>query len=131
MKFQGRSGTENALHIPAGTTPYEAVTLLVRYYTDLPGVPNIDGFRRIKYQKHGRCAFRGCSEPIAWEDDEGKYFLCDGHYREIREWIESARAGHLPLPARYHSDSNGMEISRRVQQNDIIRPRVQILWRVS
>jgi hypothetical protein len=92
--------TKGIPHIPPGTTPFEAVYLLVIHYTDLPGVPDIDRYRRIKEPKPGRCAFRGCSEPVAWEDDKGRNFLCDGHYQEVRAWIRSARAGYLPFPAR-------------------------------
>ena len=39
--------------------------------------------------------FRGCTEPIAWEDAGGGNFLCEGHYLTVRKWIDEARTGLL------------------------------------
>ncbi len=100
MERETGAGPESGLHIPPGTTPNEAVYLLIIHYTSLPGVPDIDRYHRIREPRQGSCAFIGCSEPIAWEDNEGRNFLCDGHYLAIKEWIRSARGGHLPLPAK-------------------------------
>ena len=69
---------------------------LILKYTTITFVPDIDHYRRIATPKPGRCIFRGCSEPIAWEDAQGRYFLCEGHYRIMKEWIEDARRGLLP-----------------------------------
>ena len=69
---------------------------LITRYTVISGVPDIGSYRRITGNKQGRCIFRGCSEPIAWEDSRGKNFLCEGHYILMAQWIEEARKGLIP-----------------------------------
>jgi hypothetical protein len=64
---------------------------LLNKYTLFTKVPDIDRYRRIGTPRQGRCMFRGCTEPIAWEDARGGNFLCDGHYLTIRKWIDEAR----------------------------------------
>jgi hypothetical protein len=77
-------------------SPPEHLKALIVRYTVLTTIPDIDRYRRITTPKEGRCVFRGCTEPIAWEDAHGGNFLCEGHYRVMREWIEDARKGLLP-----------------------------------
>ena len=69
---------------------------LITRYTVISGVPAIGSYRRITGNTQGRCIFRGCSEPIAWEDSRGKNFLCEGHYILMTQWIEEARKGLIP-----------------------------------
>jgi len=76
--------------------PVEHLKNLIRRYTVLTTIPDIDRYTRITIPKKGRCIFRGCPEPIAWEDAGGGNFLCEGHYRTMRTWIEEARRGLLP-----------------------------------
>jgi len=76
--------------------PLEHLKALIQKYTVLTAVPDIDRYRRITGRREGRCSFRGCTEPIAWEDARGGNFLCEGHYQVMREWIEDARKGLLP-----------------------------------
>jgi hypothetical protein len=77
-------------------SPLEHLKALIEQYTVISFVPDIDRYRRITSPKEGRCIFRGCSEPIAWEDAGGGNFLCEGHYRTMRTWIEEARRGFIP-----------------------------------
>ena len=70
-------------------------TLIMRY-TVISWVPDIASYRRITGNKQGRCIFRGCSEPIVWEDRRGENFLCEGHYILMKQWIEEARKGLIP-----------------------------------
>ncbi len=77
-------------------TPADHLAALFRKYTVLSFIPDIDHYRRIAGKKEGRCIFRGCPEPIAWEDARGGNFLCEGHYRTAKAWIEEARRGLLP-----------------------------------
>ena len=74
----------------------EHLKALIRRYTVISFVPDIDRYRRITTPRQGRCIFRGCPEPIAWEDARGENFLCEGHYRTMKMWIEEARRGLLP-----------------------------------
>jgi hypothetical protein len=74
----------------------EQLKALIVQYTVLGTIPDIDRYRRITTPKEGRCVFRGCTEPIAWEDARGGNFLCEGHYEVMREWIRDARSGLLP-----------------------------------
>jgi hypothetical protein len=76
--------------------PLERLKALIEKYTVISFIPDIDRYRRITVSKEGRCIFRGCTEPIAWEDARGGTFLCEGHYQVIRRWIEDARRGLLP-----------------------------------
>jgi hypothetical protein len=39
--------------------------------------------------------FRGCTEPIAWEDATGANYLCQGHYLTLVSWVNEARSGYL------------------------------------
>ena len=77
-------------------SPVEHLKALIAQYTVLTTIPDIDRYRRITSQKEGRCVFRGCTEPIAWEDARGGNFLCEGHYLVMRRWIEDARRGLVP-----------------------------------
>ena len=77
-------------------SPVEHLKALIQRFTVITTVPDIDGYRRISTPKGGQCIFRGCTEPIAWEDARGGNFLCEGHYRVMRAWIEEARRGLLP-----------------------------------
>jgi hypothetical protein len=77
-------------------SPLEHLKDLIGRYTVITFIPDIDRYRRVTTPKAGRCIFRGCSEPIAWEDARGGNFLCEGHYRTMRLWIEEARKGLLP-----------------------------------
>jgi hypothetical protein len=76
--------------------PLEQLKALIARFTVLTTIPDIDRYRRITTPKEGRCVFRGCTEPIAWEDARGGNFLCEGHYEVMREWIMDARKGLLP-----------------------------------
>ena len=77
-------------------SPLEHLKALIVQYTVLTTIPDIDRYRRITTPKEGRCTFRGCTEPIAWEDARGGNFLCEGHEQVMREWIGEARKGFLP-----------------------------------
>ena len=76
--------------------PVDHLKALILKYTTITFIPDIDRYRRITTPKPGRCIFRGCPEPIAWEDAQGGNFLCEGHYRTMKAWIEEARRGLLP-----------------------------------
>ncbi|MDD1674764.1 MAG: hypothetical protein LUQ13_03880 [Methanomicrobiales archaeon] len=67
------------------------VRLLMLQYTGRAIVPDIQHYRRIAAPRKGKCMFIGCTEPIAWEDASGSNFLCEGHYRTVRKWVEDAR----------------------------------------
>lgn len=73
----------------------ERLHRLLNRYTLFPAVPDIDHYRRIAKPMVGNCMFRGCTEPIAWEDAGGGNFLCEGHYLTVRKWIDEARTGLL------------------------------------
>jgi hypothetical protein len=64
---------------------------LIHQYTVLPSVPDITHYRRITGPKTGNCIFRGCTEPIAWEDARGENFLCEGHYQIMVRWFTEAQ----------------------------------------
>ena len=76
--------------------PLEHLKALIGRYTVIDFIPDIDRYRRITAPKEGHCIFRGCPEPIAWEDARGGNFLCEGHYQTMRTWIEEARKGLVP-----------------------------------
>jgi hypothetical protein len=80
------------MSVMAGNSTEQLHRLLERY-TLFDSVPDIDRYRRILVPKAGSCMFRGCTEPIAWEDARGGNFLCEGHYLTVRKWIGEARAG--------------------------------------
>lgn len=63
---------------------------LLRKYTVFPSLPDIARYRRITGTPSGTCAFIGCTEPVAWEDPQGKYYLCEGHYDVMVQWITEA-----------------------------------------
>ncbi|MDD1676749.1 MAG: hypothetical protein LUQ40_03325 [Methanomicrobiales archaeon] len=67
------------------------VRLLMLQYAGRAIVPDIQHYRRIIVPRKGKCMFIGCTEPIAWEDASGNNFLCEGHYRTVRKWVEGAR----------------------------------------
>jgi hypothetical protein len=77
-------------------SPIDHLKALIARYTVISTIPDIDRYRRITTPKEGRCIFRGCPEPIAWEDAQGGNFLCEGHYRTMKTWIEEARKGLVP-----------------------------------
>ncbi|MDD1707980.1 MAG: hypothetical protein LUQ33_02250 [Methanoregulaceae archaeon] len=70
---------------------------LITRYTVITGLPDIGSYRRISGTKPGRCIFRGCTEPIAWEDRRGQNYLCEGHYLLVLQWTEEARRGLTPV----------------------------------
>ena len=76
--------------------PLEHLKALIGRYTVITYIPDIDRYRRITSPRPGRCIFRGCPEPIAWEDAQGGNFLCEGHYQTVKTWIEEARKELLP-----------------------------------
>lgn len=77
------------------TDPMLHLKNLIRHYTVISFVPDIDQYRRIQGMKNGNCIFRGCTEPIVWEDPEGKNFLCEGHFQIMKWWIYEARKAHF------------------------------------
>ena len=77
------------------TDPQEILLELIKRYTILTSVPDIERYRRITTPREGHCVFRGCPEPIAWEDANGTNFLCEGHYRTIVQWVEETRREYL------------------------------------
>jgi len=76
--------------------PLSHLKSLIANYTEISFIPNIENYRRIKGDKQGSCIFRGCTEPIAWEDPRGRNFLCEGHFQIMNQWIEEARSGLIP-----------------------------------
>jgi hypothetical protein len=73
--------------------PISQLKALIGNYTVISFIPDIKGYRPLSGPKPGACIFRGCTEPIAWEDARGGNFLCQGHYRIMNRWIEEARRG--------------------------------------
>jgi len=73
----------------------EHLNRLLKKYTLFTSVPDIERYRRIAISKEGTCMFRGCTEPIAWEDARGGNYLCEGHYLTVRKWVDEARANLL------------------------------------
>ena len=73
--------------------PISHLKMLIETYTIISYIPDIKGYRRIQGQKPGSCIFKGCTEPIAWEDARGGNFLCEGHYVIMNRWIDAARKG--------------------------------------
>jgi len=95
-------------------SPLDHLKALIGRYTVITSIPDIDRYRRITLPKEGRCIFRGCPEPIAWEDARGGNFLCEGHYQVMRRWIEEARRGLLPGGQGSAIFTEGGEDARRV-----------------
>jgi len=73
--------------------PISHLKVLIEKYTVISYIPDIKGYRQIDGPKTGACIFRGCTEPIAWEDARGGNFLCKGHYLVMNQWIDEARKG--------------------------------------
>jgi len=73
--------------------PLSHLKSLIEKYTTISFIPDIEHYQRIERDEPGRCIFRGCTEPIAWEDARGENFLCEGHYQTMKQWIEDARMG--------------------------------------
>lgn len=71
--------------------PLDHLRALIEKYTVITFVPDIDAYRPLSGPKTGSCIFRGCPEPIAWEDARGGNFLCKGHYITMKMWIDEAR----------------------------------------
>ena len=69
---------------------------LIEKYTVISTIPDIDHYRMITVLKPGKCIFKGCVEPIAWEDPRGRNFLCEGHFRVMQQWVLDARKGLIP-----------------------------------
>ena len=76
--------------------PLGHLKALIEKYTVITNIPDIDHYRRIMAQKPGQCIFRGCREPIAWEDPRGRNFLCEGHFKAMQQWVLDARRGLMP-----------------------------------
>lgn len=73
--------------------PVSHLKALIEKYTVISFIPDITGYRQIAGPRTGTCIFRGCTEPIAWEDARGGHFLCEGHYQLMKRWINEARKG--------------------------------------
>jgi len=73
--------------------PVSHLRALITQYTVISFVPDIDNYRRLTGRRDGSCIFRGCTEPVAWEDARGSNLLCEGHYLIVKRWIEEARIG--------------------------------------
>jgi hypothetical protein len=73
--------------------PLAHLRALIEKYTIITFIPDIDTYRPVSGPKKGSCIFRGCTEPIAWEDPRGSHFLCKGHYITMKMWIDEARKG--------------------------------------
>ncbi len=71
--------------------PLLQLKALIEKYTVISFIPDIMGYRRIQGPRTGSCIFRGCTEPVAWEDARGGNFLCEGHYLVMKQWIDEAR----------------------------------------
>ena len=76
--------------------PLGHLKALIENYTVISFVPDIDHYHRITVPKPGHCIFRGCEEPIAWEDPRGNNFLCEHHFRVMQQWILETRKGLIP-----------------------------------
>ena len=74
----------------------EELHALLDRYTWYTTIPDIAGYKRIHHPVQAHCIFRGCTEPVKWVDARGEYFLCEGHYLTIRQWIGQARSGVSP-----------------------------------
>jgi len=73
--------------------PVSHLRALITRYTVISFVPDIDNYRRLTGRRSGSCIFRGCTEPVAWEDAQGSNLLCEGHYLTVKRWVEEARMG--------------------------------------
>ena len=73
--------------------PLSRLKAFITRYTVISFVPDIDNYRRLTGRRDGSCIFRGCTEPVAWEDARGSNLLCEGHYQTMKWWIEEARIG--------------------------------------
>jgi hypothetical protein len=77
--------------------PLGQLKALIEKYTEISFIPDIDHYRRITGPKPGRYIFKGCTEPIAWEDARERNFLCEGHFRVMLQWIQEARMDLIEL----------------------------------
>lgn len=75
--------------------PYERLMELIHRYTTFTTLPDLDRFQRIVSSDNRHCAFKECTEPVVWEDNRGGFYLCEGHYRTLKSWIEEARKEYL------------------------------------
>ena len=73
--------------------PVTHLRALIEKYTVISFLPDIASYHRITGPVTGTCIFRGCSEPVAWEDARGGNHLCEGHYVIMKRWIDEARQG--------------------------------------
>ncbi len=73
--------------------PVSRIRSLIEKFTIITFIPDINGYRQLSGRKAGPCIFRGCTEPVAWEDSRGGNFLCQGHYLVMKRWIEEAWKG--------------------------------------
>jgi hypothetical protein len=91
------------------TYPISHLSVLITHYTVISFVPDIDNYRPLTGLRDGSCIFRGCTEPVAWEDARGSNLLCEGHYRTVKRWIEEARTGLVAggQSALFRSDPKG------------------------
>jgi hypothetical protein len=87
--FKTLSGKDSAMP----SDPLSHLRALIEKYTVVSTIPDIRGYRNIKGPRAGVCIFKGCTEPIAWEDARGGNFLCEGHYLLMTQWIDEARKG--------------------------------------
>jgi hypothetical protein len=87
--FKALSGKYQAMP----SDPISHLKALIEKYTVISFIPDIKGYRQIHSPKTGTCIFKGCTEPIAWEDVRGGNFLCQGHYLVMSQWIDEARKG--------------------------------------
>jgi hypothetical protein len=78
---------------PSEGDPLAHLLALIEKYTVISFIPDIQAYRPLSFTKKGSCIFRGCTEPIAWEDAGGGNFLCQGHYVTMKMWIDEARKG--------------------------------------
>jgi hypothetical protein len=75
--------------------PSEQLKRQLDRYTWFSSIPDIGSYHRLKVPMEGRCMFRGCTEPIAWEDAAEANYLCEGHYLTLARWVQEARSGYL------------------------------------
>jgi len=87
--FKAMSSKDQAMP----SDPISNLKALIEKYTIISFIPDIKGYRQIQGPRTGTCIFRGCTEPIAWEDARGGNFLCQGHYLVMNQWIDEARKG--------------------------------------
>ena len=92
--------------------PFSHLRSLIGKYTVISFIPDTEHYRRIEGDKPGRCIFRGCTEPVAWEDARGGNFLCEGQYQTMKQWIEDARGGNFLCEGHYQTMKQWIEDAR-------------------